>query len=286
MRLLLTLIWLLTTMTILAQDGNVKVEGSINIGNHTEADPEEGTIRWSGSDFEGWDGQKWVSLTSQSNTTEIEGYAKDIDGNLYNIITIGDQVWMKQNLKTTKYRNGVPIRLENTPRNWVGVTEGLYTYPNNEPINSSSFGLLYNFRAVDTNLLCPTDWHVPTKDEFEELIISVGQSKATRAEALTFKGTTFWKPPNTSTNSSGFSAVGAGSAITARVANPSLQNASYAFFFTRAYYLTSTEVEVELESGDEMRPIVLTIIPGLLSTNLTPNFWSNNDGYSVRCIKD
>jgi len=270
MRLLLTLIWLLTSITILAQNGNVKVEGSINIGNHTEANPEEGTVRWTGSDLEVWNGSNWVSLTSQSNTTEAGTYVQDFDGNLYNTVQIGEQVWMQQNLKTTRYRNGLPIRLETDGGEWGDASEGLFTYPDGQPSNATDFGLLYNFRAVDTNLLCPAGWHVPTRDEYGELIVFLGGYDSgglqEPTESLVFAGTTFWKPPNSGTNSSGFSAVGAGGRGTG--------------LFYMAVFFSSTR-------GDNGEPpFTLTIIPGRPLTSLGSEDLAGYDGLSVRCIKD
>ena len=78
-------------------------------------------------------------------------------------MTIGNQIWMTENLKTTKYRNGDPIPTGLSDVNWSGTTSGAYAIYNNDNINNDKFGLLYNWYAVtDSRHLCPTGWHEPS----------------------------------------------------------------------------------------------------------------------------
>jgi uncharacterized protein (TIGR02145 family) len=93
----------------------------------------------------------------------------DIDGNIYKTITIGTQVWMKENLKTTKYNDGteIPNITDNTA--WTSLTTGAYSDYDNSPANSTTYGRLYNWYAVNTNILCPTGWHVPSDAEWTAL---------------------------------------------------------------------------------------------------------------------
>ena len=95
----------------------------------------------------------------------------DKDGNDYTWVTIGTQVWMKENLKTTKYTDGtsIPIVTDNTA--WSGLTApGYCWYNNNEASYKSTYGALYNWYAVNTGKLCPAGWHVPTNDEWTTLL--------------------------------------------------------------------------------------------------------------------
>jgi uncharacterized protein (TIGR02145 family) len=96
----------------------------------------------------------------------------DGDGNHYGVVTIGDQCWMKENLKTTQYRNGTPIEYpgaDNTA--WANDTIGAYAWYNNDINWKDSYGALYNWHAVNnTNGLCPTGWHVPSDAEWTLLI--------------------------------------------------------------------------------------------------------------------
>ncbi len=99
----------------------------------------------------------------------------DIDGNTYNTVQIGEQCWMKENLKTTTYRNSTPIPNVTNSNSWYNRITGAYIWYDNVISWKNSYGALYNWYAtVDTNRLCPTGWHVPTIDEWATLIDFVG----------------------------------------------------------------------------------------------------------------
>jgi len=95
----------------------------------------------------------------------------DIDGNVYNTVLIGNQCWMKENLKTTQYLNGTPIEYPGTDNNaWANNTTGAYAWYNNDINWKDSYGALYNWHAVNnTNGLCPAGWHVPSDAEWTQL---------------------------------------------------------------------------------------------------------------------
>jgi uncharacterized protein (TIGR02145 family) len=99
------------------------------------------------------------------------GPVTDVDGNVYQVVTIGTQVWMSENLSTTKYNNGSDIPLVSDPIDWSNLTTAGYCwYDNNKVANKAINGALYNFYTVNTGRLCPTGWHVPTSDEWAVLI--------------------------------------------------------------------------------------------------------------------
>jgi len=90
----------------------------------------------------------------------------DIDGNTYNTVLIGEQCWMKENLKTTTYRNGIPIPNVVDSLQWGSITYGAYAWYENDISWKEPYGALYNwFTGIDTNELCPEGWHVPSYDE-------------------------------------------------------------------------------------------------------------------------
>ena len=95
----------------------------------------------------------------------------DIDGNFYPSIIIGNQEWMAENLKTTKYRNGTPIEYPGTDNTaWENNTTGAYAWWLNDIAWKDSYGALYNWHAVNNgNGLCPVGWHVPSHDEWTQL---------------------------------------------------------------------------------------------------------------------
>lgn len=101
-----------------------------------------------------------VSLTTLPAIT-------DADGNVYNTVTIGTQVWLVENLKTTKYRNGDPIPNVTDNAQWGSVTSGAYSNYGNNASNATVNGRLYNLYAVnDSRNISPTGFHVPTAAEW------------------------------------------------------------------------------------------------------------------------
>jgi uncharacterized protein (TIGR02145 family) len=95
----------------------------------------------------------------------------DIDGNVYETIQIGVQCWMKENLKTTHYRNGTPIDYPDADNNaWQSNKSGAYAWYDNDISWKDRYGALYNWHALNNaNGLCPIGWHVPTDAEWTVL---------------------------------------------------------------------------------------------------------------------
>ncbi len=94
----------------------------------------------------------------------------DIDGNEYEIVQIGNQFWMAENLKTTKYRDGSLITNLINSSYWLDTKQGAWVNYNNSDYYDEEFGKLYNWYAVkDSKKLCPTGWHIPTTDEWASL---------------------------------------------------------------------------------------------------------------------
>jgi uncharacterized protein (TIGR02145 family) len=95
---------------------------------------------------------------------------KDIDGNIYKTVTIGTQVWMTENLKTTKNNDGTAILLVTDDKACETLgTPAFCWYNIDEPANKNRYGALYNWYAVSTNKLCPKGWHVSTDAEWTTL---------------------------------------------------------------------------------------------------------------------
>jgi len=109
----------------------------------------------------------------------------DIDGNVYNTVLIGAQCWMKENLKTTTYRNGTAIPNITDANTWDNLTTGAYVWYDNDISWKDKYGALYNwFTTVDPNGLCPTGWHVPTDDEWTNLTDYIGGTSSPHANEL------------------------------------------------------------------------------------------------------
>jgi uncharacterized protein (TIGR02145 family) len=110
----------------------------------------------------------------------------DIDGNVYNTVLIGEQCWLKENLRTTHYRNGTEIPYPGSDdAAWNSNTSGAYAWYNNDIEWKDSYGALYNWYAtVNENGLCPTGWHVPTHDEWTVLTDFIGGLEAPHGNEL------------------------------------------------------------------------------------------------------
>jgi uncharacterized protein (TIGR02145 family) len=141
-----------------------------------------------------------------NNTTSIT----DKDGNVYTSVTIGTQIWMVENLKTTKYNDGTDIPLVTDNTAWSNLTTPGYCWYNNEIANKTPYGALYNWYAVNTGKLCPTGWHVSTDAEWTTLTTFLG-GESIAGGKLKEIGTVNWKSPNTgATNETGFTALPGG----------------------------------------------------------------------------
>ena len=198
----------------------------------------------------------------------LQGKIKDVEGNTYKTVKIGDQWWMAENLKVAKYRNGVPIESETNAELWQSEsrTTGFYCWYMNDPVTYNDYGILYNGVAVDdSRQLCPTGWHVPTYDEWTKLFGYLGGENIA---GLTLKetGTSHWESPNFATNVSGFSAFGGGTRY---------EDGSFSGNGRITYFWSSSK-------GAFSNHEIIYIINDY--TNVTSGE-ANSGGLSVRCIK-
>ncbi|MBO4644922.1 MAG: fibrobacter succinogenes major paralogous domain-containing protein [Bacteroidales bacterium] len=230
-------------------------------------------------------------LTNNTITENISvpdcGTVRDYDGNIYHTVLIGEQCWMRENLRTTHYANGTAIPLGSM----TSTTTSYRYYPDDNSANVSTYGYLYNWPAVMNNTLptnnnpsevlgvCPTGWHVPSYDEILQMVDylanitvfqcedeSVGKSMASTTgwAAYSVDCTVGYQPERN--NTSGFCAQAAG-------------------FFVDAYmplgqisiYWTATD-----NSGNG------SIAYGLYYDSGYPQLWGIDEtyGFSVRCLRD
>jgi len=147
---------------------------------------------------------------------------KDIDGNEYNTVEIGTQIWMAENLKVTHYPNGDLIPLDNTT--WASLadnnTDDAYCYFDNNSANADTYGALYTYAAAigdnwarDNTAnqgVCPDDWHLPSDAEWTVLTDFLG-GESVAGGKMKEAGTSHWETPNTgATNESGFTGLPGG----------------------------------------------------------------------------
>jgi uncharacterized protein (TIGR02145 family) len=126
-------------------------------------------------------------------------------------IQIGNQLWSKNNLDVSFYRNGDEIPYVDNATTWAALTTGAWCYYNNDPANGEKYGKLYNWYAVnDSRGLAPQGWHIPSDAEWIILSTKLGGDAAAGGKMKT-AGTTNWTTPNIgATNSSGFSGLPGG----------------------------------------------------------------------------
>jgi len=135
----------------------------------------------------------------------------DIDGNVYKTVQIGNQIWMAENLRVSRYSNGdvIPNIIEN--KVWFDLNCGAWcNYDNNSDFDSE-YGKLYNWFTIDDKRgLAPKGWHVPSIEEWNMLIDNLGGKEIAGGKLKEF-GTEHWEVSNEeATNESGFSALPGG----------------------------------------------------------------------------
>ncbi|TSA29402.1 MAG: hypothetical protein D4R67_02035 [Bacteroidetes bacterium] len=208
-----------------------------------------------------------------STLPETPGTVSDIDGNVYHTVAIGSQVWLKENLKVTRYRKGETVYFVSGDSEWSTMEKGAYCNYDKNPTHGETYGHLYNWYAASgLEGICPEGWHVPTDTEWQELIDFLG-GDATAGGKLKATGTLedgngLWSKPNDkATNESGFSAIPGGY----RNTNGSFSQLSYnARFWSSSENLTNAWYrDLSYKYGDVER-----------------NSGTKTDGYSIRCIKD
>ncbi len=149
----------------------------------------------------------------------------DIDGNIYPIITICNQVWVQKNLNVSRYRNGDLIPKVTDNLQWATLTTGAWCWYNNDSTTYASvYGKLYNWYAVnDARGLVPPGWHIPSESDWKKLEKCVDPSADTTCPVFTCvpsltgggslkeSGISHWQNPNTgATNSTGFTGLPGG----------------------------------------------------------------------------
>ena len=167
------------------------------------------------------------TITTPPNGTVTYGSTTDQNGNTVKTVQIGTQTWFAENLKTTTYNDGTTIPNVTDGTAWAALTTGAQCDYDNTPANTTTYGKLYNWYAVNTGKLCPTGWHVPSNAEWSTLqtyLIANGYNYTTTnitddSIAKSIASTTDWSSStsigaignNPSTNNkSGFTALPGG----------------------------------------------------------------------------
>jgi len=201
--------------------------------------------------------------------TGITGSVQDVESNTYQTIGIGFQQWMTSNLKTRKYNDGSAIPLVTSDSAWSAIDSDAYCWYNNDSAsNHATYGVLYNWPAINTGKLCPSGWHVPTNADFSELVDFLGGAAAAGG-LLKETGTTHWNSPNTDASDEyDFTALGGGKRF---------ENGSFDFVKVEGNWWSSTNY-----SSLTANYFYMIFDFG----NSFQAYTNKKQGMSVRCVKD
>jgi uncharacterized protein (TIGR02145 family) len=204
-----------------------------------------------------------VSFTTPAAAVALT--VTDADGNVYKTTTIGTQVWMAENLKTTKYKDNTAIAIVSDPTAWNSLTSGAYCWYGNDASNKNIYGALYNWFANTNGKLCPTGWHLPSYAEWTNLINYLGGIDVAGGK---LKATSGWYSNGNGSDTSGFSALPGGTRS-----------------FDGTYSLGSSNIYL-WSSADNGTASTVAYLIGFSSNGITGSNFSKKIGMSVRCIKD
>lgn len=194
---------------------------------------------------------------------------KDYEGNAYKTVKIGTQLWMAENLKSTKYNDGTEIPFVPDSAQWRDLTSPGYCWYNNDyQTYANVYGGLYNFYTVETGKLCPTGWHVPSDTEWIILVNYLGGESVAGAK-LKEAGFEHWSALNTNaTNESGFTGLPGGLRF-----HISIFHGVNDF----GYFATSTEYDSEHLWKRNLE---------VNQNSVSKDYIVKKVGLSVRCVKD
>jgi uncharacterized protein (TIGR02145 family) len=208
----------------------------------------------------------------------------DIDGNTYNTVGIGSQLWMAENLKTTKYRNGNLIGTT-TPADLAipndNTSKYQWAYGGNES-NVATYGRLYTWYAItDSRNVCPTGWHVPTIAEWTTLTDYLtynhyGYQGSGSDIAKSMAATSGWNPNSTPGNPGNDQASNNSSGFTALPGGGRGPEGFYSIVASGLWWSAT-----ETGAADASR---CTLHASVNSMNKDST--NKNSGASVRCVKD
>ncbi|MCD4663980.1 MAG: fibrobacter succinogenes major paralogous domain-containing protein [Bacteroidales bacterium] len=225
-------------------------------------------------------------LVNCSTGPEVPIKVTDIDGNVYETVKIGNQVWMAENLRVTHYRNGDEIQKVTTLSYWENLTTGAYSIYNNyyPYIETNGFGNLYNWYAVDDPRgLAPEGWHIPTDEEIMELEMALGMSESDANKSYSSsRGTNegsklagdsyYWTNGDLENDpdfgSSGFDLLPSGIFYI---------GFGYAWINDRGVLWSSSEIN---DNSACYRSFIYS------ETYIYRAFYTKKSGFSVRCVKD
>ena len=210
-----------------------------------------------------------MAACSKKNETTVttDTRIKDGDGNVYDTVRIGAQVWLTENLKTTSYRNGDDIDEVSDSVQWSSTYTPAFCTYKNDSTYINEYGELYNWFAVhESRELCPTGYHIPADSEWTALINYLGTNAGGKLKET---GLMHWVSPNAgASDSSGFHALPGGDRYRTGEYN---WDGKYGHWWAADTSLPGQARIIRLDYNG----------PNVYRTDR-----DKRDGYSVRCLKD
>jgi uncharacterized protein (TIGR02145 family) len=220
---------------------------------------------------------------------EIGNGVIDIDGNEYKSVIINGSEWMAENLRVTRFNNGDSIIFTDNLADWLIINNNAYPidprycYSKFDSTHHKEFGYLYNLRvASNAQNVCPNNWHIPSKSEWNNLHFYVSNYNLfglySRSKGSLNDGNGLWKMEyNKSTDTTSLSIQPAGS-ITKKMWRTTERHES-------AYFYSSTWETINYQKYPISGPIIFFLI------NESENMKSEHEtdrivGLSIRCVKD
>jgi uncharacterized protein (TIGR02145 family) len=213
--------------------------------------------------------------STASYSQSSDAFIDEKDGKIYKTTLIGSQIWMSENLNSSKFRNGDKINEAKTIEEWNSACQNkqpVWCYYDNDPSNGTNFGKLYNWYAVtDSRGLAPKGWHVPNNKEWIILENHLGGASYAGKKLKSQSG---FKWDGNGSNSSGFTAL------------PGGQRFSSGTFLSKnanAYWWCSDTPIVYHRFVSYFGDNCFT---GVIASDVSTNDKNKCEGFSVRCIKD
>ena len=189
-----------------------------------------------------------------------------MDGNIYQTVTIGTQVWMAENLRTTRFNNGTPIPLVTGHAEWSRLTGPGYSWFQNDSLSfGKTFGAIYNWHTVNTGKLCPTGWRVATDADWTTLTNYLGGHRDAGGKLKPSDQTT--TPDGETVGNTGFNA---------QLAGMRGGHGSFIYFGNYGKWWTSTRYDREFAWFRDA---------SATDNIIGRNYERKHFGFSVRCIK-
>ena len=211
------------------------------------------------------------------NPSITYGNLTDQDNINYKTVTIGSQVWMAQNLSTTKLNDNTSIPMIVDTAVWNNlITPAFCWYEDENASNRKIYGALYNWYAVNTGKLCPDGWHVPSNNDWITLRTCLGGEDIAGGK-LKEKGTGHWLSPNNgATNESGFTALPSGMRGIVATGN----SGEFEGRGTDCCWWSTSAL------GEEPSSLIFGLWINHNYSRIFRREFYVNDGVSVRCVKD